>query len=102
MPGAIFNRDYFRATYFQKIEGRGKILLWNHSVKEQFELEGVIQDHQAQLPCSERGRLQQNQIAQRLFQADLECLQEWVICHIFGQTVPAFHHSYTKDLLPYI
>ena len=67
MPGAIFNRDYFRATYFQKIEGRGKILLWNHSVKEQFELEGVIQDHQAQLPCSERGRLQQNQIAHRCF-----------------------------------
>ena len=46
--------------------------LVNHRIIESFELEQALEGHLVQLPCSEQGHLQLDQIAQSLVQPDLE------------------------------
>ena len=46
-----------------------------HRFIEMFELEGTFKGHLVQLPCSDQGHLQLDQVAQSPIQPDLECLQ---------------------------
>jgi len=50
-------------------------------------LEGTIKGHLAQLPCSEQGHLQLDQVVQSPVQPDLERFQGWGIDHLSVQTV---------------
>ena len=67
---------------------------------ESFEMEGTLKGHLVQFPCNEQGHLQLSQVAQNLFQPDLECLQGWGIHLLSGQLVPLPHHPYCKLLKP--
>ena len=49
---------------------------------EPFELEGTSEGHIVQLPCTEQGHLQLNQVAQSTIQPYPECFQGWDIQHI--------------------
>ena len=44
----------------------------NHRI----ELEGTLKGHPVQLPCSEQGHLQLDQVVQSSIQPDLQCLQD--------------------------
>jgi len=68
----------------------------NHRIIELFELEGTLEGHPAQIPCTEQGHLKLHQVAQSLVQSDLECLQRQGTYHIFGQPVPVPHHPHCK------
>ena len=60
---------------------------WNHTIRECFRLEGTFRGHLAQLPCSEQGHLQLNQVAQSLVQTGLEYFQGcglWATCVKFS------------------
>ena len=50
-----------------------------HRIIELFEFEGTLKGHLVQLPCTEQGHLQLDQVAQSPIQPDLECLQGWGI-----------------------
>jgi len=69
---------------------------------ESLELEGTVKGHLVQLPCSEQGHAQLNQVAQGLIQPHLESLQGWGINHISRQFVPVPHQPHCKSLFPYI
>ena len=62
-------------------------------------LKGTFKDHLVQLPCSEQGHVQPDEVAQGLIQPCLECLQGQGINHTSGQPVPVPHW---KSLFPYI
>jgi len=64
-------------------------------------MEGALKRHLIQLPCSEQGYLQRDQVAQSPVQLDLECFQWLGIHHQYGQPVPVPHYSYCRKL-PYI
>jgi len=74
----------------------------HHKIIEQFGLEGTFRGHLAQLPFSEQGHLQLEQVAQGPVQPDLECFQGLGIYSLSGQPVPVFHHPHCKKFLPYI
>ena len=70
-----------------------------HRIKEQFELEGTLEGHLFQLPCTEQGHLPLHQSA---VQHDLGCHQD--IHLLTGQPLLVSHHPYSKKkkkLLPY-
>jgi len=59
-----------------------------HRITEWFGLEGTLKGHLLQLPCSEQGHLQTDQVAQSPVQPGLECFHGWDIDHLSGQPVP--------------
>jgi len=73
-----------------------------HRIVECFGLEGTFRGHPAQLPCSEQGHLQLDQVAQSAIQPGLECFHAWGLHDLSGQPVPVFHHLHCKKLLPHI
>jgi len=64
--------------------------------------DGPLKCNLDQIPCSEQGHLQLDQVAQSPIQPDLECLQGQGIHQISRQPVPVPGHFYCKKLLPYI
>jgi len=46
-------------------------------IVEWFVLEGTVQGHLVQPPCSEQGHLQLDQVVQSPVRPDLECFQGW-------------------------
>jgi len=89
---------------FWKMQSGNKYFIESEDYRiiELFELEGTLGDHLDQLPCNEQGQLQLHLVAQGPIQLDLECLQGQGIHHLSVQDVPAPHHTYCKELLPYI
>jgi len=71
-------------------------------LSEWFVLEGSHKSHPVQLPCSEQGHLQLEQVAQSPIQPDLECHQGWVIHHLSGQPVPVPHRTYCKKFISHV
>jgi len=63
-------------------------------------LEGTYKVHLVQPPCSKRGHLQLEQVAQNPVQPGLECFQGWDIYHLSVQPVPVFHQPHCKKSLP--
>ena len=60
-------------------------LLYVSRITEVFALERTLEDVLVQLPCSEQGHLQLDQVAQSLVQSDLECLQGQGFHHLSEQ-----------------
>ena len=73
-----------------------------HGITEQFGLEGTFTDHLVQPPCNEQGHLQLHHVAQSPIQPGPECFQGWGLHYLSLQSVPVFHHSHSKEFLPYI
>jgi len=61
-------------------------------------LEGTFKGHLVQLPCSEQGHSQLDQVAQSPVQPDLELHQRQGIHHLSGQTISVLHYLYNKKL----
>ena len=79
-----------------------KVKLQEFGITEWFGLEGTFRGHLVQLPHSEQGHLQPDQVAQSPVQPGLECFQGWGSDHLSGQLGPGFHHPHGKKFLPYI
>lgn len=80
-------------------KGHLSLLLIYHStpwsisiITESFQLEGTFKGHLVQLPCTEQGHLQLDQVAQSPVYADLECLQGQSSHHLSRQPVPVLHN----------
>lgn len=63
-----------------------------YKIIEQFELEGAFKDHLVQRCCHGQGL---DKVAQKLFQTDLPCFQQWDVYHLSGQLL-IFHHPFKK------
>ena len=59
-----------------KLELQEYCKIENHRTTELFELEGTLKGHLVQLPCSEQGHLQLNQVAQSLVQLTLNISED--------------------------
>jgi len=73
-----------------------------HRIIESLELEETSKGHLVQLPCSELGHAQLDQVAQGLNQPCPESLQEWGISYISGQPIPVPHYHHCKRHFSYI
>jgi len=74
----------------------------DYRIIECFALEKTFRGHLVQLPRSEQGHLQLDQVAKSPVQPGLECFQGWGLHYLSGQPVPVFHHPHGKKFLPYI
>jgi len=93
------NTDYVHIIVLD-IAGDEGYLNIHHRITEPFGLEGTFKGHLVQRPCSERGHLQLDRVAQGPLQSDFECFHGWGIDHFSRQPVPVFHHPHCKkDLL---
>jgi len=57
-----------------------------YRIIECFGLEGTFRGHLAQLPCSEQGHLQLDQVAQSPVQLSFECFQGWGLHYLLWAT----------------
>lgn len=73
----------------------------SHRTTELLELEGILKGHLLQLPCSDQGHPQLNQVAYSLVQPGLDCLQGWASITSLGNLFLCLTASVVKTFSLY-